>query len=74
MAKKEDGQPLSSAEKKRRFREKMRAAGYREIGVWVDPKYADKVREFADSLPKPKSKDNPAQHTIFEALGQSPDE
>lgn len=66
---KNDGQPLSSAEKKRRYRKKMRDAGYREIGVWIDPKHADEVRRFADSLPKPPSPENPDQATIdFEAI------
>lgn len=65
---KNDSQPLSSAEKKRRYRKKMRDQGYREIGVWIDPIHADEVREFAASLSKPASPENPDQMTIFETI------
>lgn len=41
------------AEQKRQYRQKMRAAGYKEISVWVAPEQAEAVRAFAESRPKP---------------------
>lgn len=58
--------PLTSAEKKRRFREKMKKKGLREIGVWIDPKYATVLREFGATLPRPTPKENPNQGKLFE--------
>lgn len=65
----EDRQPLTSTEKKRRYRAKMKAAGYKEIGCWICPTQADKLRTYARSLPKPVVETaNPDQTSIFDML------
>lgn len=61
----EDKIPLTSAEKKRRFRNKMKDNGYCEIGVWIDPKHKKTVRDFVETLSKPASKTNPNQGSLF---------
>jgi hypothetical protein len=37
--------PVQQREAKRTYREKMRAAGFREIIVWTTPAQAEKIRE-----------------------------
>lgn len=64
---------LTAAEKKARYRKKMRAAGYKEISVWVAPEQAETVREFADTLPKPSTPDAEGQTNIFEIIGGQSD-
>lgn len=59
---------LTAAEKKARYRKKMRAEGYKEISVWVAPEQAETVREFVDSLPKPSKPDAEGQTSLLDAL------
>lgn len=44
---------VSHAKRKAAQRAEKRAAGYKEVSVWVRPDKVDAVRQFADSLPKP---------------------
>lgn len=64
---------LSAAEKKARYRKKMREAGLKEISVWVAPDQAETVREFADSLPKPSKPAAEGQGSLFEVIGGQSD-
>lgn len=64
-----DKATLTAAQKKARYRKKMRAAGFKEISVWVAPEQAETVREFADSLPKPLKPAAEGQGSIFDIIG-----
>jgi hypothetical protein len=64
---------LTAAQKKARYRKKMRAAGFKEISVWVAPEQAETVRQFAETLPKPSKPDAEGQANLFEILGGQSD-
>lgn len=64
---------LSAAEKKARYRKKMRADGYTEISLWVAPNQVETVRTFADGLPKPSKPDAEGQQNLFGMLGVADD-
>ena len=59
---------LTSAQKKANYRKKMRAAGFKEISVWVAPEQAETVREFAEALPKPSKPSQEGQSSLFDVL------
>jgi len=59
----------SHAQRKAAQRAEKRAAGYKEVSVWIRPDQAEALRDFADSLPKPTPKIDPNQTTIFDTIG-----
>lgn len=69
---KKTDKPLTSAEKKRRYRQKMKEAGYKEIGCWIDPRHSKTLREFAATLPKPQQEPNSSQTNIFDVIDGQP--
>lgn len=60
---------LTSAEKKARYRKKMRAEGYKSIEVWVAPNEVETVRKFVDRLPKPSKPSVEGQQSLFGLMG-----
>lgn len=61
---------LNHAQRKAKQRAEKRAAGYKEISVWVRPDQADKIRDYADSLPKPSKADVPGQGNLLDLMGK----
>lgn len=62
---------LTSAEKKARYRKKMRLDGYTEVSVWVAPGQVEAVRNFADSLPKPSKPSAKGQGSLLDLMGST---
>lgn len=62
---------LNHAQRKARQRAEKRTAGYKEVSVWVRPDQIDKIRDYADSLPKPSKAPMPGQGSLLDLMGKS---
>jgi hypothetical protein len=59
------------AQRKRAERERMRAAGYVQLTVWVPSGHEGEVRAMIAELPEPRPPADPRQIPMFDDSGQS---
>jgi hypothetical protein len=73
MSKQADA-PLSSTERVRRYRDKIRKQGWTVVEVRVPAERVDDLRAYAKTLGKPKPKTNKNQMTLFDITTGTDDE